>query len=107
MGPHGVARGRCPRALGLTRRWLGARLRRLGGRWLAGALLGGFATRTEQTLGELGDVTQAPPIGHSFAPYERVGVDAASIERTDELAHVHGDRLPARDVYEPAHRTLN
>jgi hypothetical protein len=98
-------------------RWLAARLRRLGGRWLAGALLGGavfggallggIVARTEQALGELGDITQAPPIRHSFAPYQRVGVDAAGIERTDELAHVHGDGLPARDVYEPAHRTLN
>jgi hypothetical protein len=79
----------------------------IGRRRLARALLGRFRSGTDETLGELRDVTQAPPIGHTFAPYERIGIDAPSIEGAHELAHVHRDRLPARDVHEPAHGTLN
>jgi hypothetical protein len=45
--------------------------------------LGGVGAH--QPLSQLGYIAQAPPIGHPLTPHERIGIDATTIEGSDEL----------------------
>jgi hypothetical protein len=65
------------------------------------------ALGTDEPFRQFDDIPQTPPIGHPLAPNQRVCVDSPRAECTHQLTQIHGDRLPARDVDEPASGALN